>query len=83
MRADEAEDGDKQVRTIRPIEIETCCICGEQYEKGRMIRMFTGRVRYMCPECYARSNREIAARRSIWEDSERGKRAISIAVKNK
>lgn len=71
------------MKTIRPIEIETCCICGQQFDKIRMFEIFTGRVKYMCPECYAMSNREIAARRSIWEDSERGKRAISIAVKNK
>ena len=34
------------MKRIRDIEVETCCICGEKFDKLKMHQMFTGRVKY-------------------------------------
>ncbi|MCQ2563890.1 MAG: hypothetical protein MJ128_05330 [Mogibacterium sp.] len=71
------------MKTIRPIEVAECCNCGEEFDIIKMKRLFTGRVRYMCPECYARANRQLSAKRSEWMSSTKGKQAIAISERKK
>ena len=71
------------MRTIRPVEVVTCCVCGEEFDKIKMREIFTGRTRYVCPECYNNGNREIDARRAAWKDSARGKQIISESEKRR
>lgn len=71
------------MKRLRPIEIETCCICGEQYDKLSMRKLFTGRVKYICQSCYALGNRELEAKRSDWVESARGKHVITESEKYK
>ncbi len=48
------------MKRIRPIEVETCCICGEQFNKEKMEKLCSGKsVQYLCPECYASGNRQL------------------------
>ena len=68
----------------RPIEVETCCICGEQFDKIKMRDFSTGiSTKWMCPECYAGANRQMDARRSAWKRSSKGKQVISESNKRK
>ena len=72
------------MRTIRPIEVETCCICGEQFDKIKMRDFFVGRQTiWMCPACYAGGNRQLDARRAAWKNSAKGKDVITKAEKKK
>jgi len=71
------------MRNIRPIEVVTCCICGEEFDKIRAKEFFTGRNQYMCPDCHAMGERQLAARKTEWRDSPRGKRIIAKAEKKK
>ena len=71
------------MKCIRPVEIVTCCVCGREFDKIRMKRMFTGRARYICMECYNNGQRQVSARRSEFEESYRGKQIISESEKYK
>ena len=72
------------MKVFRPIEVETCCICGEQFDKIKMRDFFTGRrTIWMCPECYANGNRQLDGRRAAWKDSAKGKDVIAKAEKYK
>ena len=71
------------MKTFRPVEVETCSICGEQFDKINLRPIFTGRDKYICPACYAGANRQMDARRSAWRSSSRGKQVISQANKKK
>ena len=71
------------MKGLRPIEVERCCVCGEEYDKIRMHKIFTGRVKYICQSCHAQGHREIDAKRSTWVESARGKRVISESEKYK
>ena len=64
------------MRRIRDIEVVTCCICGEELDKIKASRIFTGRVKYMCPKCEAMANKELAGAKSTWRNTEVGKKAI-------
>lgn len=69
---------------IRNIEVETCCICGEEFDKIRMHDFGIGRtVKWMCPKCYACGNREVDAKNATWKNSVRGKQVIKESEKNK
>ena len=48
------------MKTFRPIYLEKCAICGEEFDKLYMHEIFTGRKQYICRECYARGEKEIA-----------------------
>ena len=50
------------MKTIRPIYLERCSLCGEEYDRLTMYKIFTGRTQYICRECKIRGNREIDAR---------------------
>ena len=52
------------MKHFRPIEVVECCVCGEEFDKIKMKRMFTGRPKYICPECYNNGQRQVSARRS-------------------
>lgn len=71
------------MKVFRPIEVTTCCVCGEEFDKIKMKRMFTGRARYICMECYNNGQRQVSARRSEFEESYRGKQIISELEKYK
>lgn len=72
------------MKRIRPIEIETCCICGGQFDKLKMKDLNCGRAtKWMCPECYARGNRQLDAKRDEWRRSPKGKHIISLSEKYK
>lgn len=67
---------------IRPIEVATCCVCGEEFDKIKMREVFTGRTRYICPACYALGQKEADAKNQAWRDSARGKQIITDAEKH-
>ena len=71
------------MKHFRPIEVVECCVCGEEFDKIKMKRMFTGRPRYICPECYNNGQRQVSARRTEFEGSTRGKQIISESEKYK
>lgn len=72
------------MKRIRPVEIETCCICGEQFDKIKMKDMSIGRTtKWMCPECYARAQRQLDAKRAEWRRSPKGKQVIKASEKYK
>lgn len=71
------------MKVLRPMEVVTCCICGEEFDKLKMKRIFTGRTKYICPECYNNGHRQVSARRTDFESSPRGKQIISESEKNK
>lgn len=50
------------MKTIRPIYLEKCILCGEEYDRLTMFEVFTGRTRYICRDCKIRGNREMDAR---------------------
>lgn len=61
---------------VRPIEVVTCCICGREFDKIRTKEIFTGRVKYMCLECDANANKQIAGVKEAWRKTPAGKAAI-------
>ena len=72
------------MKRLRPIETETCCICGEQFDKIKMRDFSTGRsTKWMCLECYAGANREIKARQSAWRRSSKGRQIIAESNKRR
>ena len=71
------------MRIIRPIEVVTCCICGEPIDKIKAKEIFTGRTKYMCPACHAAGERQLAARKTEWRESSRGKQIIAESERNK
>lgn len=72
------------MKRLRPVETETCCICGEQFDKIKMRDFSIGRsTKWMCLECYAGANREIETRQSAWKRSSKGKQVISDFNKRK
>ena len=71
------------MRIIRPIEIEKCAICGEEFDKLIMHEVFTGRVQYICPECKRLGDKQIGDRQKAWRKSARGKAIIERCEKNK
>lgn len=64
------------MKVLRPIEIETCCICGEQFDKLKMREIFTGRKKYVCPECWMTGQNEANAAKSSWRKTPTGKATI-------
>ena len=72
------------MKTLRPIEVETCCICGEEFDKIKMRDFHLGKsTKWMCPECYASGNGQLDARRSEWRGSAKGKQVIKASEKYK
>ena len=71
------------MKVLRPMEVVTCCVCGEEFDKIKMHKIFTGRTKYICPECYSNANRQMDARRSDWKGSTRGKQIISESEKKR
>ena len=71
------------MKRIRAIEIETCCVCGEEFDKLTMTEIFTGRTKYMCQACRNRGNAQIEAKRSALKATRRGKNMIEYCEKNK
>lgn len=71
------------MKRIRDIEVETCCICGEKFDKLKMHQMFTGRVKYECSACRARGERQVAGKYKDWRSTAKGKAVISRLEKNK
>ena len=50
------------MKTLRPTEVVTCCVCGEDVIKEKAESIFTGRRKYMCPGCYAAASRQCDGR---------------------
>ena len=48
------------MKIIRPVEVVTCCICGEEFDKLTTREIFTGRVKYIRTACEAMGNKELA-----------------------
>lgn len=72
------------MKIIRPVEVETCCICGQQFDKIKLQEMNIGRkTEYFCPECYARGHNQINAKASTWRRSAKGKEVLSKQFKKK
>lgn len=71
------------MKDVKDIELATCSVCGEEYDKEKMRKLFTGRVRYICPRCHANGNKQIEAKHSEWRDSAKGKQIIAWADKKK
>jgi len=68
---------------IRDIEVETCAVCGKKFDKLRMHRVFTGRVKYICPHCEQLGSNQIDARQTEWRQSSKGKAIIEQCEKYK
>lgn len=68
---------------IRPIEVERCDICGEEFDKLRMHEIFTGRRKYICMTCMDVGRRQIEERQSEWRKSSKAKQIIELCEKNK
>lgn len=71
------------MKAFRSVEIETCCICGEEFDKLYMHEVFTGRRKYICQGCWNRGNSEMDAKHESFRSSYRGKTAIAKHEKNK
>lgn len=71
------------MKIVRPIEIEKCALCGEEFDKLKMHEVFTGRVKYICPECKCRGDSQVDARQKDWRKTARGKAIIEHCEKNK
>lgn len=71
------------MKTFRPIHIEPCSICGEEFDKLTMHEIFTGRKQYICTNCRNRGNRQIDARQKDWRNSSRGKAVIEHCNKKR
>ena len=67
----------------RPIELEKCAVCGREYGKASMSERFTGRVKYICPECEKRGNSQVKASHAEWRKTSKGKAVIALCEKNK
>ena len=63
------------MKTLRPIRLETCCICGEEFDAVKMREVFTGRIKYICPDCYMRADSQAAARSAAKKNFKREKAA--------
>lgn len=71
------------MKILRPIELEKCAICGEEFDKLTMDEVFTGRKQYICRQCRDRGNQQIDARQTDWRKSHRGKAVIEQCEKHK
>ena len=71
------------MKILRPIELEKCAICGEEFDKLTMDEVFTGRRQYICRSCKTTGNRQVDARRTEWRKSHRGKAIIEQCEKHK
>lgn len=63
------------MKTIRPIYLEKCSLCGKEYDKLTMYEIFTGRTQYICRECKTIGNKEMDARTGKARASRRAKEA--------
>lgn len=63
------------MKTIRPVYLEKCSLCGKECDKLTMYEIFTGRTKYICRECKTRGNREMDARVGRARASSRAKAA--------
>lgn len=71
------------MRKIRPIEVERCALCGEEFDKLKMKEVFTGRKRYICLDCQRLGDSQVDARQKEWRNTARGKAIIEQCEKNK
>lgn len=71
------------MKNSETIELEKCVVCGREYEKASMSERFTGRVKYICPECEKRGNRQVKASHAEWRKTSKGKAVIALCEKNK
>ena len=71
------------MKSSEPIELEKCAVCGREYDKELMLERFTGRVRYICPECDRRGNKQVKASRGEWRKTAKGKAIIELCERNK
>ena len=71
------------MKRFRPIETVKCCICEEDVDKLNTRKIFTGRVKYVCPKCDALANKEMGMMKSQWKASASGKNAIEKHNRNK
>lgn len=71
------------MKNLRPIEIEKCAVCGEEFDRLIMHEVFTGRVQYICPACKSRGSSQVKARRKEWRKTAKGKAIIELCEKNK
>ncbi|MBQ3280807.1 MAG: hypothetical protein IJH41_00210 [Eubacterium sp.] len=51
------------MKTLRPVEIVTCDICGQELDKLFAYEVFTGRTKYICPECHNKGEHELRVKR--------------------
>ena len=71
------------MKTVRAVEIKECDLCGREFDKLVLSEIFTGRVKYICPECSRRGNLQLDAKQKEWRRSSRGKAVIEQYKKNK
>ena len=71
------------MKTLRPDEIVTCDICGQEFDKLYAYEVFTGRTKYICPECHNKGEHELQVKHERWRNSAKGKAAIKHYNKNK
>ena len=74
------------MKMLRPMNVQTCIICHEQFNEDKMHSMNVGRrIEWMCNSCYAGGMKEIESRRTIWNarKAEQRKRAIPKSDRRK
>lgn len=64
------------MKRLRPIDVETCCICGEKFDKLKMREVFTGRKLYICPGCWTAGQNEANAAKASWRRTPTGKATL-------
>lgn len=63
------------MKVLRPVELEKCAICGEEFDKLLMHRVFVGRPLFICNNCKNQGNREMEARHEHYRQSYKGRNA--------
>lgn len=63
------------MKTIRPVYLEKCSLCGKECDKLTMYEVFTGRTKYICRECKTQGSREMDARMGMARAARRAKDA--------
>lgn len=58
-----------------------CSLCGEEYPEERMVAMFTGRRKLICPACYAKGSQELYEKNAAFRDSAKGRAIIEQCKK--
>lgn len=66
-----------------PMTTVKCTLCGREISAIYAREVFTGRMKYICPECYKQGQGQVTGKIKDWRNTPRGKAAMEHAKKNK